>query len=371
MSSIKINPTSLKILFIFDTFNSGGAGRQFTQLNHGLADRHVNTKIIVLEGGHYLKSMLSSKHNITLFNRRHRYDLHPFFSISRVIREYSPDIVHAWGWMSSLAAFPAAKLYGIPLLGSLRTATLPRKAIFRFLAHLKNLQFSGIISNSNAALKNYSIKPSKGYLVYNGFDTKRIPEHGNRNEKFTVIMAARMSAEKDWDTFVNSIKILKKRGLTNAIQFVGLGDGVCMPKVRKQASELIAAGILILPGFSKEPMRWMINADVGILATKLGVFEGTSNSILEYMACSLPVVCSRSGGNLETVIQDQTGILVTPGCPEEMANAIELLYSSPEKKAEMGNRGKERLLKFYSFDTSIENTLDIYRSFQENRADLK
>ena len=357
----------MKILFVFDTFNWGGAGRQFAQLYLGLTKRDVDTKILVLEGGHYFNSMLASASNIALHERKFRVDIRPLFSITNEIRKYSPDIIHAWGWMSSLAAFPAGKLYGIPLLGSLRTATLPKKTIPKLLTKFNNQHFAGIISNSHAALHNYSVRDSKGYVVYNGFDTNRIPETGLRHNVFTVVMAARMSPEKDWETFIDSILILVNRGYTGSMKFIGLGDGIKRKQLLEKASTLIESGILSLPGFKREPMEWMLNANVGVLASKPGVYEGTSNSILEYMACSLPVICSRSGGNLETVVEGETGILVEPGDSLDMANAIEKLYSSKELRLKLGSKGRNRLLKSYSFDSSIKSTMSIYSKLIKGR----
>lgn len=46
--------------------------------------------------------------------------------------------------------------------------------------------------------------------------------------------------------------------------------------------------------------------------------EGCANSIMEYMACALPVVCSDGGGNPELVVQDATGYLIEAGDRESL-----------------------------------------------------
>jgi glycosyltransferase involved in cell wall biosynthesis len=81
--------------------------------------------------------------------------------------------------------------------------------------------------------------------------------------------------------------------------------------------------------------------DIAVLPTVENT-EHCSNSILEYMACSLPVVASRVGGNPELVQHQVTGLLVRPSDPGDLAQALVTLCASKELRLTMGARGRAR-----------------------------
>lgn len=354
--------TYMKILFVFDTFNSGGAGRQFAMLCKGLQERGIAVRIVVIEGGYYYRSFLNSNIDILKVRRRFRRDISPWYTISKEIYSFRPDIVHVWGWMSSFSTYLACKQLRIPLFGSLRTATLPQKSMHKTIAKLKPVLFDKIISNSKAGLIKYGISSHQGCVVYNGFDMNRIPSAGKHYDMFTVVMAARMCSEKDWNCLVDAIGILHQKSSMPKIQFVGLGDGPDRKHILHKGKAFIDSGILQLPGFSKEPMTWMLNANIGVLVSSDGVSEGTSNSILEYMACSLPVICTGTGGNLETIESGTTGWFIEAGDSKALAEVIESLYNNQDIAILMGKAGYQKLVSEYTLDEMISSTICIYRS---------
>ena len=88
--------------------------------------------------------------------------------------------------------------------------------------------------------------------------------------------------------------------------------------------------------------------------------EGLGSAALAAMSASLPVIASRVGGLVEAVEQDRTGILVD-NRPENFAAAIERLQRDPERAAEMGKRGRERMEKQFTTDLMVSNTVAAYK----------
>jgi glycosyltransferase involved in cell wall biosynthesis len=97
------------------------------------------------------------------------------------------------------------------------------------------------------------------------------------------------------------------------------------------------------------------------------IIEGMSNSLLEAMARSLPVVATAVGGNVENVVEGKTGFLVPPNDPESMADAILRLLTNRAMAAEMGLAGKERLEKVYSARLMVHQMESLYRHLLANR----
>ena len=88
--------------------------------------------------------------------------------------------------------------------------------------------------------------------------------------------------------------------------------------------------------------------------------EGFSNVILESMAAGLPVVATRVGGNLEAVVDGVTGWLVPPQNPKVMAEKIVDLLKDPHKARSWGEKGKERVKRFFTVEQMVEKHLALY-----------
>lgn len=69
---------------------------------------------------------------------------------------------------------------------------------------------------------------------------------------------------------------------------------------------------------------------------------------VEAMAMGRPVIGSRIGGITEQIVDGKTGLLVTPGDPEELKQALERLLAAPEIRGQMGEAAKEKVQDFFA-----------------------
>jgi glycosyltransferase involved in cell wall biosynthesis len=81
-----------------------------------------------------------------------------------------------------------------------------------------------------------------------------------------------------------------------------------------------------------------------------------------------PVIVGARGTNgmREQVISDgdkQCGIHINPFDPEDIAWGIKQVLESKNKRIQMGNNARERVIKQFSWDTVVDRTLEIYREF--------
>jgi glycosyltransferase involved in cell wall biosynthesis len=269
--------------------------------------------------------------------------------------------------MSTLAMVPYCRARNVPLLdGSIRRGRLPgrRAGMYRLGMRLSD----AVVANSRAGLAAFGIvEGDRGHVIYNAFDPARLAAveadttDAASPEGTVAIMAARMSHEKDWHLFLSAARVLA--GKATGFRFVAMGDGPHRDALRSEAADLVEAGVIEFPAGSLEVLPAIAAADVGVLLTDPATHaEGCSNSIMEYMACGLPVVCTDSGGNSELVEDGVTGFLVAPRDTEAVVSALRALRTGPARAHEMGREGRRRLQARFTVEAMVAGYLAAYGS---------
>jgi glycosyltransferase involved in cell wall biosynthesis len=88
--------------------------------------------------------------------------------------------------------------------------------------------------------------------------------------------------------------------------------------------------------------------------------EGIPLTILEAMATGLPVVATRVGGIPEVVVDRQTGLLVPPGQPESLANAIAELSANRDFADSLGVNGRQRVETMFDVRAMVRSYEELY-----------
>jgi glycosyltransferase involved in cell wall biosynthesis len=356
-----------RVLYVTDSLSNGGAERQLSLLAKSLPNKW-SPLVFSLGEGPFEDVILAAGIRLQVRTRRFRYDVSPAYRMLRLITRWRPDLIHSWGWMSSAACGPIAKALQIPFVdGTIRNAMKP--------AHLGALQQFGmhfadrIIANSAAGLAAWGVGSDRGRVVYNGFDLARcsppVSRLTPRNKPFTVVMAARMSREKDFATFVEAARLLAHRAPRDW-RFLAVGHGPTRAPVILLAEELIGAGVMEVPDAGLEALPFISQADVGVLLTdSVQHAEGCSNTILEYMACGLPVICSDTGGNREVVVDGITGHVIRDANACSVSACIDSICRNPALAKSMGTAGAERVRSTFTVEAMVRNTQAVYAEAME------
>ena len=109
------------------------------------------------------------------------------------------------------------------------------------------------------------------------------------------------------------------------------------------------------------------NHEIGSHYARAGIFvfpsiwhEPFGIPVIEAMAAGLPVVAARAGAIPEVVVDGETGILVERGDTDGLAAAIGRLLADPQLRERMGNAGRERVKRLFTWERSVARLQELY-----------
>lgn len=183
-----------------------------------------------------------------------------------------------------------------------------------------------------------------------------IPQH--LKEKQIVLFAGRLLSLKGVDVLVRAIPKISKSLKNNDVLFVFAGPGDSSRFQNRLVKTNTDLKCLFTGPLAKETVvKLMSKSALVILPT---YNDNSPYTILEAMACGTPVVASNVGGIPEIITDGYDGILVDPGYPEELADAIIDLLQDKTLYNQISKREKETITKKFSWETNMPKYLKAY-----------
>ncbi|MGD8631883.1 MAG: TIGR03088 family PEP-CTERM/XrtA system glycosyltransferase [Gammaproteobacteria bacterium] len=327
------------------------------------------------------------------------YDLHKrpgkdfgiYIDLWKLFRTLKPDIVHTRNLSAMEAQLPAF-MAGVPcrihaehgrdvhdLDGSSRKYALLRRAVSpvidRYIALSHDLQ--------QYLLEKVRVPPGKITVISNGVDIDRFTPAdcgerqalpGQMGGKDSVIIGTvgRMEAVKDQLTLVRAFIELAGQYPAGGVRpcLVMIGDGTLRQPALQLLHQAGMDNIAWLPGACDNIPELLQNMDVFVLPS---LAEGISNTILEAMASSLPVVATDVGGSGELVAHGRTGFLVPRSDPAALAVAMRRYIDDPVLRRAHGAAARRRCEELFSIEVMVNKYMDFYGNLltsvgRDNRA---
>ena len=293
-----------------------------------------------------------------------------FIRLARVLCGGRYDVVAAYGLKATAVsrlltrclAPSAAFICGIRGLHSteLEDPTGPKSKFLLRLERLGSPLVALYDANSAGALdllESAGISRDKLHYIPNGIDSSQW-SFGTRSSERTpvVLCVARFVPRKRHLDLIEAARVLIDDGVD--LRLVLAGGGPMMPDIRRASAELDERVELVGEVTGKELRTLYSGADLFCLCS---LWEGMAGSVMEAMAASLPVVGTRVNGITDLIVEYETGLLVEPQAPRDLARALKVLIVDPGQRKAYGRAGNGRIRAHFSLDQMVSSKELLYR----------
>ncbi len=338
------------ILIFSRTLLIGGAEKQAILLTKLLKDIYP-TQLVVLH------KLIDQKHQDLL----EEYDIDVTFlegnvlqkviTLIGILRQARIDVIFCYLASNNLYGAIAGKLSGVPnIIGGIRSSVIPiHKFILQRLFH--NYVFRYTIFNNHAgkkALVQRGFKKAISYVIPNCIEIKSSLIHRKKKRVVKVVSVSRFVPVKDYYTSLKALDFLLS--ITNSeviVRYDIIGYGELENEIQSWVSELGLEEHVKLVLNPENLNDFYERSDI-YLSTSIR--EGMSNSIMEAMGYSLPVVATDVGDNKYLVEEGVNGYLCEVGNYKQIAFRLNELIRNHKLRSEMGTRSYERIKSHYSMD---------------------
>jgi sugar transferase (PEP-CTERM/EpsH1 system associated) len=347
-------------------------------INHTPAERYRHAIISLTDISEFRRRINRNDVPCIALHKRPGNDIGMLWKLWRLFREMRPAIVHSRN-LAALEAQLPAWLAGVPcrihgehgrdvfdLDGTSRKYRWVRR-LYQPLVH-RYVPLSQELSNY--LRKQVGVAESKLRLICNGVDVERfrpggrerreavLPQGFADQDSLLIGSVGRLEAVKDQLTLVRAFKELcLRRPDNNRLRLVLIGDGSLRGKVEDLVAQEGIQDRVWLAGSREDVPQLLAALDVFVLPS---LAEGISNTILEAMACGLPVVATRVGGNEELLLEDETGFLVPRADPQAMAAALLNYVDHAALRVAHGAAARARVEGAFSISRMVSRYLEVY-----------
>ncbi len=312
---------------------------------------------------------------------------YPLFSpsllqvLAEEIRRSDVCIIHGFAFQSSLAAAWLCRRFGVPyILIQHNTFIHYRNPLLNCIQRANDL-LVGRYTLGGAAHVFAVSEQTREYIaslvgrqvqvLHNAVDEARFyPDGGPKiarrelglpEDKFVVLTVRRLYFKNAIDTLLQVAREYKNNGRLYFV-IVGTGpDRIAAENFIRQnhLDNCVLAGQVPLEDLPK----YYRAANLFVLPSRTG--EGLPITVLEAMASGVPVMATRSGGQVELIRDRETGLLVDPDAPQQMRQLIDESIADGFHLAQLRNRAQTMILKDFTWSAHMQKILTALEQTQK------
>lgn len=355
----------VNILYLCKTMDYGGTEKVVLMLCEEFKNKFK--KIIVCSsGGAYLENLqsLDIKHYkiIDFDNKSISGLIRNFFALLNIVKLEKINVIHSQHRFGTVLANIISKFYNVRVIHTAHNVFYDKKFFMKLLKKTSIIAVGNNVKNN--LIKYYKFNSSNVTTIYNGIeatneevklinDIKVLKDRGN----FIVANIGRICDQKGMEFFVDSMKHLKDKNITN-IKYIIVGDGPNKLKIESIIEEYNLKNDIILLGFRKDIFNIINQVDLVVLSS---LWEGLPLTPIEVFSQGKTIIATRVDGTPEIVKNYENGILVEPKNSLEIMEKVLELSRNSELRRSLEVNALNTYNKYFEKDSMIKNYYDYYR----------
>lgn len=285
-----------------------------------------------------------------------------FWLLKQMVQRHSYDLIHTHGYLADILGFLVSKYLKIPIISTCHgfINESAKLSIYNNLDRLVLNKFTKIITVS---------KSIRDELIHKGVEDKIIsviencPQASNPDRDIKIARntirtennigsqelilgyVGRLSSEKGISYLIEAIALMNIRSFP--VKLLVIGEGPQRNDLASLVDSLNLTDKIVFTGFQNNIDEWLTAIDVLVLPS---LTEGTPMILLEAMSQGVPCIASAVGGIPQVIDSGVDGILVPPGDPESLFNAMNLLCANSQMKSKISANCSQKIANFYNLD---------------------
>jgi glycosyltransferase involved in cell wall biosynthesis len=357
------------ILFVTVGYTLGGAENMIAQIAPRLKMRGYNVRVLAFKGwGPISEKLKASGIECIALHGKGRFDLRILWRYLFYLMENPPDLIIAFIYRAYIPTRIFGFLLGIQNVSSVRgirkRMNLTNKFLDKITVPLSHVIYSCSEAVTEFLVRDVGIKKETIVTIPNGIDIKsfsvkvdrkkKVEELGiNSGPKVVGTVSRLYEPTKGIKILLEAFNIVQSK-VDSHLLIAGSGKD---EKMLRQMAKKLKIKVLFL-GERDDVAEILSVMDIFVLPS---LSEGFPVVILEAMAAGLPVVATNVGGNREIVSDGETGFIVEPGNPNELAVKIKDLLGNEEMRKNFGKAGFKRVKEKFSIDKTVDGIEGLWK----------
>ncbi|MGI6776489.1 MAG: glycosyltransferase family 4 protein [Acetivibrionales bacterium] len=366
----------LNVLHLINYPGRGGSERYIVSLAEKLHNKKCRFYLAYSEEGPMIDVLKQLGVEVFNIQMKNPYDFKAAKSVKSICKQLSIDVVHTHFLRENFISV-FSKLMGnrVVLVNTIHLFA-KNNLLINISSFLLNIFVDRTIVVSNSLKKQISalgLSSRRIDVIHNGVDIdfwkgrrslRARKKLGLDSSDFVITSVARFSEEKGHIFLLEAIKVFKKIArynkdkIPNNVKFLLAGEGELLEECKGFAKALGVADCVIFTGYQENIREILHASDLYISHSK---FETLGISILEALACRLPVVATNSGGPSEILTEENAcGLLVDYGDTEGFAGAIGKFITDKGFYKKCRNNAFRTVEEKFNLDKTVEETYNLY-----------
>jgi glycosyltransferase involved in cell wall biosynthesis len=284
-------------------------------------------------------------------------------SLRNIVQIEKTDVINTHHRFAALVSNVVSRMTPIPVVSTVHEIKEDRLLFSRLIVGSHVITFSEAVKQN--LQHTYRVNPDRIHVVPMGVSVNAPSPTVVSQTKAGLAMPtglpivaciARLAEEKGGHIYLQAVAQVLKSG--HNAQFLVVGDGPLRETLEAWSQKLGVEKHVLFTGWRDDVYTIIASADFLVLPSRS---EGLGMTVLEGLAMAKPSIASNTGGIAEIIRDNETGLLVAPGDPVALAQAIMRFLDEPEFAKWVGQRGQRHLEEHFSLEAMLEKTIGIYK----------